>query len=69
MAEIEQYIISSKATPEEITHASIRLAEENILEIHGFDYTEKTKPSPEDLITTNWGFYSIYLLNMDYCPI
>lgn len=55
LAEIEQYIISSKATPEEITHASIRLAEENTSEIHGFDYTEKTKPSPEDLITTNWG--------------
>lgn len=52
---VEQYIISNKATPEEITHTSIRLAEENILEIHGFDYTEKTKPSSEDLITTNWG--------------
>ncbi len=54
LAEIEQYIIGHKATPEEITYVAIRLAKNNIFEIHEFDYTEERKPSPENLVTTNW---------------
>lgn len=53
LVEIEKYIVRSKATPEEITHSAIQLADKNYFEIHGY-YTEETKPAPEDLVTTNW---------------
>lgn len=54
LAEVEAFIIHNNATPEEVTHAAIRLADENTLEIHQFDYTEERKPSPDELVTTNW---------------
>lgn len=54
LAEVEKFIINNNATPEEVTHAAIRLADENALEIHQFNYAEERKPFPDKLVTTNW---------------
>lgn len=51
---IEQFIVESTATPEEITCTAIKLANANIFEIHMNDYSEENIPSPHDLITSNW---------------
>ena len=54
LAEVERYILDSKATAEEITHAAFNLASENVFERHVFESIEGRPPAPDELVTTNW---------------
>lgn len=52
--EVENFIVSSKATAEEVTRAAAKLVSKNILEIIQFKHFEKRAPYPYELVSTNF---------------
>lgn len=51
---VENFIISSNATGEEITRTAIKLADENSLEIINFEHFEERSPAPDELVSSNF---------------
>lgn len=54
LKEVENFIISSNATSEEITRTAIKLADENSLEIINFEHFEERSPTPDELVSSNF---------------